>query len=50
MWSFGNSFTRNVVIFGVDNILSSHTDNQKSNNLILGEGPTRGVNNSRQKI
>ena len=29
MRSYGNDFTINVVIFGVDNTLSSHTDNQK---------------------
>ena len=29
LWSFGNDFTRNIVIFGVDNISSSHTGNQK---------------------
>ena len=28
-WGFGNEFVRNVVIFGVDNSSSSHTDNQK---------------------
>ena len=40
MLSFGNGFARNVVIFGVDNISSSHTDNQKNNFLVLVEGPT----------
>ena len=25
-WSFGNDFARNVVIFGVDNSLSTHTN------------------------
>ena len=30
MWSFANYFVRNVVIFGVDNTSSSHTDNQKT--------------------
>ena len=30
-WNFGNDSTRNVVIiFGVDNSLSSHTDNLKN--------------------
>ena len=29
--SFGNDFTRNIVMFGVDNISSSHTDNRKNN-------------------
>ena len=28
MWSFGNDFTRNVIIFGVDNSSSSHADNR----------------------
>ena len=40
MMSFDNGFARNVVIFGVDNISSSHTDNQKNNFLVLVEGPT----------
>ena len=31
MWSFGNSFTRNVAIFSVDDTPSSHSDNQKIN-------------------
>ena len=26
-WSFGNSFARNVKVFGVDNSSSSHSDN-----------------------
>ena len=30
-WSVGNSFARNVVIFGVDSRTSSHTDNCKNN-------------------
>ena len=38
-WSFGNEFAKNVVIFGVDNSLSSHNDNQKNNFLVLDEGP-----------
>ena len=28
MWSFGNDFARNVVIFGVDNISLSLIDNK----------------------
>ena len=39
-WSFGINFARNVVIFGVDNSVSSLTDNCKNNFLVLGEGPT----------
>ena len=37
-WNFDNDFARNVVIFGVDKISSSHTDNRKNNFLVLGEG------------
>ena len=41
-WSFDNNFARNVIIFGVDNSSSSHSDNRKNNFLILGESPTYG--------
>ena len=43
---FYNDFTRNVIIFGVDNSSSSPSDNRKNNVLILGEGPTYGINGS----
>ena len=43
-WSFDDEFARNVVIFGVDNSSSSHSDKRKNNFLILGEGPTYGIN------
>ena len=33
-------------IFGIDNGSSSHTDNSKNNVLVLGEGPTDGINDS----
>ena len=42
-WSFGNDFARDVLIFGIDNNSSSHTDNQKNNLLVLGERPI-GIN------
>ena len=45
-WSFGNDFARNVVIFGVDNSSSSHTDHFKNDFLILGKGDTFGINRS----
>ena len=45
-WNFGNDFVRTVVIFGVDNSLSSHTYNRKNIFLVLGEGPTYGINES----
>ena len=44
--SFGNDFATNVVIFGVENSLSSHTDNQKNNFLVFGAGLTQGINDS----
>ena len=43
-WRFGNDFTKNVVIFGVDNSSVSYADNYKNNFLVLDEGPTYGVN------
>ena len=42
--SFHNDFARNVVIFAVDP--SPHSNNHKNNRLILGEGPTSGINGS----
>ena len=46
-WSFDNEFARNLLIsFGVDNNLSSHSDNRKNNFLILGKSPTYGINRS----
>ena len=35
--NLGNNSTRNVMIFGVDDILASHTDSRKNNILVLGE-------------
>ena len=39
-WSFDNDYARNVIIFGVHNSSSSHTNNLQNNFLILGEGDT----------
>ena len=33
-----------MLIFGVDNSLSSHVDNRKNNFLGSGEGSTQGIN------
>ena len=44
--SFDNDLGRNVVIFGIVNSLLSHTDKQKNNSLVLGEGPTDSINDS----
>ena len=43
-WSFGNDFTKNVIVFGDDNSSSSHTENLKNDFLISGEWPTFGIN------
>ena len=44
--SFGNSNTRNVIIFSVDNSSSSHINNRKNGFIVLGEGPTDDTNDS----
>ena len=36
-WSFDGNFSRNVIIFDVDNSSSFHSDNRKNNFLILVE-------------
>ena len=36
-WSFDNGTDRNVIIFGVHNSSSSHSDNRKNYFLILGD-------------
>ena len=36
----------NVVIFGVNNCPSSYSDTRKNNFLMLGKGPTYGINGS----
>ena len=46
MLSFGNGFGRNVVIFGIDNTSSSHTDNQKNKFLVIGGGTTKSLDYS----
>ena len=38
------SIRRNVTIFGADMSSSVHVDNKEKNILILGEGPTQGLN------
>ena len=45
-WRFDNDSARNVIIFGVDNSLSSHADNRKNNFLVLSEGTAFGINDS----
>ena len=42
-YSIGNEIGRNVIIFGVDMSSSSHIDYKKKDILILGKGPTQGL-------
>ena len=43
-FSFPNGkFGQNVIIFGVDKSSSVHVDNKKKDILILGKGPTQGL-------
>ena len=39
----GTGFGQNVLIFGVDMSCSSHIDNKKKAILVLGKGPTQGL-------
>ena len=41
-----NDFARDVVIFGVDNSLSFHTNNRKNKFSVLNERPTDSINNN----
>ena len=42
-YSIGNEVGRNVIFFGIYMSSSSHIDNKKKYILILGEGPTQGL-------
>ena len=39
----GGGFDQNVLIFGVDMSFSTHIDNKKKEILLLGKGPTQGL-------
>ena len=39
----GNRFGQNVLLFGVDMSFSSHINNKKKDILVLGKGPTQGL-------
>ena len=39
----GGGFGQNVIIFGVDMSSSAHIDNKKKDILVLGIGPTQGL-------
>ena len=45
-WDFVNDFSRNVIIFDVDDNSLSHSDNRKNTFSILDEGPSHGINGS----
>ena len=42
-FSIGDEVGRNVIIFGADMSSPSHIDNKKKDTLILGKGPTQGL-------
>ena len=42
-FSIGNGSGSNIIIFGVDMSSSPHTDNNKNDILIIGKGPTQGL-------
>ena len=39
----GGGFGQNVLIFGADMSFSAHIDNNKKEILVLGKGPTQGL-------
>ena len=45
-FSVGNGVCKNCIIFGVDMSSSVHVDNKKKYILILGKGPTQGLDGS----
>lgn len=44
---FGGNWAKNIIIFGVDNSSSVHVNNKKKKMLVLGKGPTQGVDDTR---
>ena len=44
-WSEGGN-GKNIIIFRVDNSFSVHIDDRNKNILVLGEGPTQGLDNA----
>ena len=49
-FSFDDGFDRNCIIFAVDMSSSVHIDNKKKDILILGKGPTQGLNGTAEKL
>ena len=42
-WFSSGGFGQNIIIFGVNMSSSAHVDNKKKDILILGKGPTQGL-------
>ena len=42
-FSVGKGVGKNVIIFGVDMSSSPHIDNKQKDILIIGKGPTQGL-------
>ena len=42
-FSINGKFGKNVIIFGVENSSSMHTDNRKKDILVLDEGSSQGL-------
>ena len=43
---FNLDFGKNVIVFGIANISSTHIDNRKKGFLVLGEGPIQGLDDT----
>ena len=43
---YGSGFGQNVLIFGVDMSSSARIDNKKREILVIGKGPTQGLENT----
>ena len=46
MCRFGYDIARNLIVFSVGDTSLSHTDNQKISFFVLGEEPTKGINDN----
>ena len=49
-YSVGDEVGRNMIIFGLDMSSSPHIDNKKKDILILGKGPTQGLEQTEEKL
>ena len=47
LWPFNGGHLKNVIIFGADMSSLLHNDNEKTDVLILGKGPTQGLDDTR---